>query len=201
MTKLRNIFLKRRIISSDECKLDLKNDLPKLFYALENAVTLFEKEIAQTPPTARVRLEAALMNSKIIQCIQRDFQDQWTFAKYRRFVLRTKGYNILFKKLNKNNMPMNIKTNNNQAIMNQAQSPTLFDDPCSLVEPIVYFGYKVDKFGTVIDPKLVYIDDGKISWEIAKDDIDNIIVKNNYVTEEKKAPKLKSKATNIQNVS
>lgn len=201
-TNVKKFFSKRRIISSDECKLDLKNDLPKLFKALENAVILFEREIAQTPLTARARiLEAALLNSKIIQCIQREFQDQWTFAKYRRFVLRVNGYNILFKKLNKKNMPMNVMTKNNQAIMNQMQMPTLFDDPRSFEEPIVYFGYKIDKFGTVIDPKLVYIDDGKISWEISKDDINHIIVKNDYVSEEKKAPRLKSVSTNIKNVS
>jgi hypothetical protein len=166
--------MKRRIISQDECISDLSDWLSLVFNAAGRAVTLFEKEIALTPPQSRSRgFEASFLNSKMIQCIQEDFPDNWKFGRYKRFILRLKGYNILFKKLNGRNFPMNIKTKSSDAIINQLQGD-LFDvtnDFAAAAEPIVFFGYKKDGLGVIGDMKLVYIDENKVKWTVVEDRI------------------------------
>jgi hypothetical protein len=73
------IFMtKRRIISRNECINDLSVLLPLIFNAISNAIALFEEEIVLTPPQSRSRsFEASLLNSKMIQCIQENFPDDW----------------------------------------------------------------------------------------------------------------------------
>lgn len=193
MNKSNSFYLKRRKISSKECQYDLKNYIELIFQSFNQAIELYEKEIIQTPTAARDKLlQATLLRSKIIQCIQDMFPDNWKYGKYRRFVLRICGYNILFKKLNKYNMPMNINTKNNQLIVNQIQYPTLFDDPKSCIEPIIYFGYKLNNFGIIIESSLVYIDEGKLSWQITRDEIGSTCIKSNINTEEIITPKLRN---------
>ena len=102
---------KRRIATIKGAKFDLKSELPLMFKAFKEAYELYESEIIKTPPEARARgYEASLLNSKMIQCIQKYFPNHWKFGKYKRFTLRTNGYIILFKKLDKYDKPMNIKT-------------------------------------------------------------------------------------------
>lgn len=162
---------KRRIATVDECKLDLTNELPIMFDAFESALVLFTKEIVQTPVLARaISLEASLLNSKMIQCIQEYFPNNWKFGKYKRFMLRVQGYTVLFKKLNGKNKPMNIKTLHSTSIMNQEQV-SLFDSGHKSIDPILIFGYKKDRFGNIFDPKLVYIDESEVQWTITKTSI------------------------------
>ena len=162
---------KRRVISYQECMHDLKEVLPLLFQAFNEAFTLYEKEIIQTGPEARPRgFEATLLNAKIIQCIQKHFPVNWRFGKYKRFILGVDGYIVLFKKLNGKNMPMNIKTRMVRAISNQLTLP-LFANSTQVENPILFFGYKKDRAGNIIDPKLVYIDEGEVSWTITANDI------------------------------
>ena len=80
-------------------------------------------------------------------------------------MLRINGYIILFKKLNRKNMPMHIDSKVYQAIENQMQG-TLFARNDDFIEPILFFGYQKDKFGELQSPKLVYIDEFKFKWEI-----------------------------------
>ena len=47
-------------------------------------------------------------------------------------------------------MPMNIKTNANDSILNQAQ--TLIFDPTAYENPIIFFGWQKNKFGDLINP-------------------------------------------------
>jgi hypothetical protein len=132
---------------------------------------MFNGEIISTPPEARARtFEAVLLNSKMIQCAQKNFPDNWKYGKYRRFILRVKGYNILFKKLDRNNRPMNIKTIFSEAINNQKQLE-LFDDSSGVTEPVIFFGYKKDRFGVINDPKIVYIDEDKLKWIVSSESI------------------------------
>lgn len=164
---------KRRIITAKECKQDLKNYLEMIFGSVENGINGYNEVLSLFPVAARARaLEANVLNSKIIESIQNSFPEDWRFGKYRRFVLRIDGYNILFKKLNNKDLPMNVRTKNVVAIENQFQL-NLFDDPAfaDTIEPIVFFGYKKDKWGVIVDPKLVYIDEGKIKWTISKSEI------------------------------
>lgn len=85
-------------------------------------------------------------------------------------MLRINGYIILFKKLNRKNMPMHIDSKVYQAIENQMQG-TLFARNDDFIEPILFFGYQKDKFGELQSPKLVYIDEFKFKWEITSADI------------------------------
>jgi len=87
---------KRRLATEEGTKFDLEVELPILFRAFKEAQELYEKEVVQTPPTVRVRaFEASLLNSKMLQSIQKYFPNNWKFGKYRRFLLHVKGYIIL----------------------------------------------------------------------------------------------------------
>ena len=65
---------------------------------------------------------------------------------------------------------MNIKTKSVTAISQQLSIP-LFDDTTFVAEPILFFGYNKDSFGRIINPKLVYIDEDQVKWEINKDNV------------------------------
>lgn len=162
---------KRRLATEDGAKIELKNELPLMFMAFKESYELYENEIVKTPPEARARgFEASLLNSKMIQCVQKHFPNNWKFGKYKRFTLRTNGYIILFKKLDKNNKPMNIKTKSVQAISHQLSLP-LFSEMNFIEEPILFFGYKKDRIGNISEPKLVYLDEERIKWIVTVDDI------------------------------
>lgn len=186
-------FGKRRIVnSSSECKHDISKILPRLFQSHSEAVELYNTEIVQTPIEARNRcLEANLLNSKIMQCIQKHFPDDWILGKYKRFIVRKNGYLILFKKLNERDMPMNIRTKSTIAIENQMQK-SLFDDMGDVFEPVMFFGYRKDRFGNIHSPKLVYIDEGKVKFEITEGEILNKSIKNNAI------PSYPSESASIQ---
>lgn len=166
-----NNFFKRKLISKKECLYDLESELQVMFQAFSEAVKLFEQEVILTPIASRAKnFEASLLNSKMMQCIQKYFPDNWKFGKYKRFILRVNGYNVLFKKLNGKDMPMNVKTFLSDAIANQRQY-SLFNDLPEVADPIVFFGYRKDKFGNIISPKLVYIDENHVKWVIDSNDI------------------------------
>lgn len=165
--KLRARIPKRkRIINAKECEYDLRETLEMLFEAFWKAVRNYEKEILQTPFEARCRgFEASLLNSKLIQSIQSAFKEDWTFGRYKRFMLRINGYILFFKKLNAKDMPMNIPTRFSSSLQNQEQG-RLFDSDDDGTEPILFFGYNKNRFGKIINPKLVYIDENKVKWTI-----------------------------------
>lgn len=167
-----NIFFKRkRIISAKECKIVLRTIIARLFEAYDDAVKQYNKEIVQTPPEARMRgFEAHLLNVKIVQSMQKYFCGDWKTGKYGRFMLYVKGYIIFFKKLNKNDMPMNIRTKMTDSIENQIQG-SLFEGDEDPIAPILFFGYKKNKLGELVDPKLVYIDENKVKWTIDRSTI------------------------------
>lgn len=173
LNKKKELHNKRRLASFKECKIDINYEVKVLFKVWEKAKKLYDQQIIQTPPEARPKgFEAQLLNAKIIECVQKVFPLYWRFGKYKRFMLRVNGYIILFKKLNNSDMPMNIKTINVSNISNQLSLP-LFNGDHSVEEPILFFGYKKDKFGSLIDPKIVYIDEGKVKWAIERNDIDD----------------------------
>tara|TARA_R110002096_G_scaffold5440_4_gene25417 strand:- start:1167 stop:1790 length:624 start_codon:yes stop_codon:yes gene_type:complete len=163
---------KRRIATIKGAKFDLKKELPLMFMAFKEAYELYESEIIKTPPEARARgYEASLLNSKMIQCIQKYFPKHWKFGKYKRFTLRANGYIILFKKLDKYNKPMNIKTKSVEAISNQLSLP-LFNDTNFVEEPILFFGYKKNSIGVISEPKLVYLDEERVKWVVTINDVE-----------------------------
>lgn len=162
---------RKRIINAKECETELREHLIKLFEAFWNAVRNYEREIVFTPYSARCRgMEASYLNSKIIQSMQDAFSGDWKFGKYKRFILRLKGYIMFFKKLNSNDMPMNIPTKYSSSLQNQERGK-LFDEYDDGSEPIVFFGYNKNRFGEIINPKLVYIDEDKVRFTITENDI------------------------------
>lgn len=166
-----NYSYKRRLINKKECLLDLRGHLTRLFLTVEDAINMYNVEVRQTPPQARVRgFEASLLNSKIIQYVQRDFPDDWHYGKYKRFALTLNDYIVLIKKLSSRDMPMNISTINDSIIKNQLQGNLFADDPqCD--RPLLFFGYKRNHLGEIIDPKVVYIDEERVKWTITREEI------------------------------
>ena len=75
--------------------------------------------------------------------------------------------------LDKNDMPMNIRTVLSDSIENQLQG-SLFEDDYDGTSPILFFGYKKDSLGLFVQPKLVYIDEGKVCWEINENNLNSL---------------------------
>jgi hypothetical protein len=168
-----NLKIKRRVATVEECKKDLTLQLQLMFLAFYDALRMFDAEIGQTPPESRARaFEASLLNSKMIQAIQKHFPKNWKFGKYKRFLLNIQGYTILFKKLNGKNKPMNVKTSISVGIENQSQV-SLFEGGHISIEPILIFGYRKSIVGKIHDPKLVYIDENEVRWTITENSIEN----------------------------
>lgn len=196
-----NSNFKRRLASVEGCLIDLKDELPLIFRAFEKACKSYNNEVVQTPPEARCRgFEAALLNSKLIHGIQLYFPDSWRYGKYRRFVLYKNGYLILFKKLNSKGMPMNIRTKFVESINSQMMS-SLFEHTDYVEDPILYFGYKKDRLGNIIQPQLVYIDENQVKWALEEKDV--FLPEVNYSIEkpaqEKASPKLRRTKRRIVN--
>lgn len=167
---------KRREVNKEECLFDLKKDLPKMFLAFNRAVKLYNKTMIDIPLESRIRVEAPMLNTRIVQCIQEVFPSKWKFGKYKRFILSINGYLILFKKLNAKSKPMNIQTKHVNTISNQL-ALSLFEDDYSFLEPILFFGYKKDRQGEIISPQLVYIDEDMVKWVITENEVSVIEMK------------------------
>ena len=73
---------------------------------------------------------------------------------------------------------MNIKTKHVNSISNQL-SLSLFDSDVYQDDPILFFGYKVDRMGEVISPQIVYIDEDSVKWIVSENDIN--VVRDNEV--------------------
>ena len=70
---------------------------------------------------------------------------------------------------------MNIPTKYSLSLTNQQQG-SLFDKDDNGSEPILFFGYNKNRFGEIINPKLVYIDENELRFTITEDDIAQNIV-------------------------
>jgi hypothetical protein len=161
---------KRRQVSKDECLLDLKKDLPKVFKAFNRAVKKFNKVSSIFNPESKVRFDASVLNTSIVESLQVEFSNNWKWGKYKRFILRLNDYIFLVKKLNNNNMPMNIKTKHVNTISNQLSLP-MFNSEVYQDDPILFFGYKVDRMGEIVSPQVVYIDENQVKWIVTENDV------------------------------
>lgn len=162
---------RKRVINPDECKFDLGDDINKLFIGFKEALPLYQKELGMTAPEDRVRTQAAvILQSKVMQCWRKQFGESVKRGKYARLLLYIKGYVILFKKLGRNGMPMNIKTVNATSIENQYQG-NLFGPDEDGNSPILVFGYTTNDFGVIVHPRIIYIDEGKVKWTIEEEGI------------------------------
>jgi hypothetical protein len=167
----KNANVKRRLASQKECLLDMKDTLPKLFKAFEDACLDYNEVMRTVPPNSRGRgFEASVFNTMFIKAIQSHFPRNWRFGKYKRFILYKDGYLILPKKLNNKGMPMNIKTKMVESI-NFQLTGSLFEEAGYVEDPILYFGYKRDKIGELHSPQLLYIDENQRRWVIEESEL------------------------------
>ncbi len=173
-TSSRRMQGKRLLADYESCKLEMNKELSLLFRTFNSALMSTREELLNFNIRFRSRaLEASIMQSYFAEFLQENFGDKSFYGKYKRLVLRSNGYLILFKKLNSKGLPMNIKTINVQSILNQNQVLDLFADSDYNDEPILYFGYQKNRFGDYVDPQLIYIDEGQIKFSIHQDEIDN----------------------------
>ncbi|MCG8206013.1 hypothetical protein [Tenacibaculum finnmarkense] len=161
---------KRRQVSKDEFLLDLKSELPKIFKAFNIGIKKFNKVSSMFSPDSKVRFDASVLNTSIVESLQVEFSSDWKWGKYKRFILRLSDYIFLVKKLNNNNMPMNIKTKHVNTISNQLSLP-MFDNEVYQDDPILFFGYKIDRMGEIVSPEVVYIDENQVKWIVAENDV------------------------------
>jgi hypothetical protein len=186
---------KRRLASESECKVELKKELQLLFNVFYTALDKTNIVLSSFQPSHRSRtFEASVMQSSFAESLSNSFGEKAFYGRYKRLILRTNGYLILFKKLNGKGKPMNIKTINVQSILSQNQVLDLFSNSDYNDEPILYFGYQKNRFGQFVNPQLIYIDEGEINFSINEKDIENIIsVSSNVEVNEIKeiVPKLK----------
>ena len=161
---------KRRQVSKDECLLDLKEDLPKIFKAFNRGIKKFNKVSSMFNPESKVRFDASVLNTAIVESLQVEFSNNWKWGKYKRFILRLNDYIFLVKKLNNNNMPMNIKTKHVNSISNQLSLP-MFNSEVYQDDPILFFGYKTDRMGEIVSPQIVYIDENQVKWVVTENDV------------------------------
>lgn len=165
---------KRRIITSKECEIDLKNYLESIFGAVVRGIDKYNEIRLLFSPQSKTRgFDAGALNTAIVESLQKTFPDNWYWGMYKRFILRLSNYLFLVKKLDRNGMPMNIKTSHNDNISNQTMR-SLFNDGSASAEPIVYIGYQASKTGEVLNPRLVYIDEGNKKWELFQQDITQV---------------------------
>ena len=159
---------RKRVINAKECQIDMGKALQQVFMAYHKALDMHNREIRLTPPQDRIRgMEASYFNSKLVQCLREYFGADVKRGKYGRIFLYINGYVILIKKLKNNDMPMNIKTHQTSFIENQMQG-NLFSEEEDGASPIVFFGYSTNAIGEKVNPRLVYIDEGKVKWVLGE---------------------------------
>lgn len=166
---------KRRLITVDELKYELRGELIKLFTVFKNAVEMYNNYyLPKVLPGQKVRnYEAVCFNQCMVTSAFKMFPKGCSFGKYAKFSLRIMNEVLIqFKKLNGKGMPMNIKTVNVDNINHQL-ALDLFGDQ-NIYDPILYFGYKKDKVGQFVEPQIIYIDEGKIVFSLSEEQLNNM---------------------------
>ena len=167
---------KRVLPVNETCKVELKKDIQLLYKAYEEALIKTSKVLSIIPIHSRSRiLEASVIQSCFAESLMNNFPNKALYGRYRRLILRLKGYLILFKKLDKKGYPMNTKTKNVQSILNQNLTLDLFSESDYNDEPILYFGYQKNRIGEYVNPKLIYIDEEEIKFTIDEADIQMVL--------------------------
>ena len=169
-------FCKRKIAKKETFLAECSELVIRQFFtAFHKAKDLFKKAMSKYPPDSRSRgFEASTFQTCIIGELQKAFPSDWKFWKYKRFALSMKGYSFLIKKLDKKEMPMNIRTKANNSILNQVQ--TLIFDPTVYENPIIFFGWQKSKFGELMAPHFVYIDKEKIQWRFYEEELTSVTI-------------------------
>lgn len=170
MTKLKKIKEKRRALDKNYALELLKEHYEQIFKAYYNAIEKFNVEISQTSIEARTRLWSVLLNAKLIDSFIEQFPENWTKGKYGRIIFRWEEIQLLIKKLDSNNNPSYLPTLLSDSILSQEQASLFKNDERAKNEPILIFGYTKDKYGQLINPRIVYYDCGA-KWTIEQSEI------------------------------
>lgn len=161
---------KRKPITKEFAYEVLKDCIGGMFTAYFDAVDKFNVEIQQTIPEARVRLNATLLNAKMMESFILTFPDNWHSGKYGRIIFRWDEIQIIIKKLNANGKPSYIPTILSDKIFNQKQVDLFKGDESAKEEPVLIFGYTKDNMGQIVNPRIVYFDN-EVKWALTKDDV------------------------------
>lgn len=179
-TSSRSMQGKRKLANKSACLFDMRESLPRFFNVFERAKEAHNERISLFPPYARGNnLSPNIFQACFTEELMKEFPQNTQLGSYKRLIFRKDGYIVLFKKLNGKRKPLNIKTKNVQQISNQKLVANLFADSGYDEEPILIFGYQKSKIGEIINPQLVYIDEGEVSFYVSEGDIFAIPVLNN----------------------
>lgn len=169
-TKVENKSEKRRDISKENALEILADSVGYMFIAYFEAVEKFNVEIQQTRPEARTRLVGALLNAKLVESFINRFPENWIKGKYGRIIFRWDDVQMLIKKLNANGKPAYLPTILSEKIESQTQAELFSGDDKAKEEPLLMFGYTKDKYGSIINPRIIYYDN-EVKWMISKEDL------------------------------
>lgn len=143
----------------------LKPYLSDMFKAYEKGLAGYNHVIRQLNPLFTSKIDSGILNSKITESFYEAFPDNLVKGKYGRVIFRWECVQIMIKKLNHSGKPSYVPTLLSESIMNQEQASLFKDDEAARSEPLLFFGYTRDKYGEVINPRLVYYD-GEVKWTI-----------------------------------
>lgn len=162
----------RKRISKESALNVLKDYYEDLFVAFYEGLSKYNEEIQYTIPEARTRLEPALLHAKMTESFILHFPENYINGKYNRIIFRWDGIQMLIKKLNKHSKPLYIPTKLSDAIVNQEQM-SLFKDGEVDEDAILFFGYTKTKDGDLVNPRIVYYNQG-VEWVADASDADTI---------------------------
>lgn len=163
------IFQKRNPYTREKGLQTLKDVLIDIFTSYSEGVEKYNEDIQGKYPDMMCRLDPMLLNYHISASMRKKFPSQFRIGKYGRLIFRWEGVQMIVKKVDKNGKPSYVKTKISDTITNQLQFE-LFKDESGIEEPILIFGYTKDSLGCVVNPRIIFYDDG-VKWQILESDL------------------------------
>ena len=190
--KVANIFEKRYYFPKEIALEMLKGCGLEFFQAFREGLERFNKEIQQTSTECRTRLEATLLNAKMLDSFIKHFPYNWVRGKYGRILFNWGKITLIIKKLNTKDKPYNIPTALANSIVEQYQASLFDGDEAAKENALLIFGYTKNQQGGYVNPRIVLYD-GYSRWVIHNEDL----IKNPSVVQEIEQPVITLKGTNI----
>lgn len=190
--KIANIFEKRCYFPKEIALEMLKDCGLELFQAFREGLERFNEEIQQTSTECRTRLEATLLNAKMLDSFIKHFPNNWVRGKYGRILFNWGKITLIIKKLNTKDKPYNIPTTLASSITEQYQASLFNGDEAAKENALLIFGYTKNHLGEYVNPRIVLYD-GYSRWVIHNEDL----VKNPSVVQEIEQPIITLKGVNI----
>lgn len=174
---------KRRYFSKEKA-LEMINECGlEIFQAYRDGLERFNEEIQQTNPMCRTRLESTLLNAKMAESFMKHFPDNWIRGKYGRLLFNWGCLTMVIKKLNTKDKPYNIPTVLSETITTQSQASLFDGDDDAKENALLIFGYTKNRYGELVNPRIVLYD-GYPRWTIYNEDL----IKNPAITQKVEEP-------------